>query len=291
MAAATIYVLLGASAAAAPPPHISIGRKSIEATRRFWTEQRMERAAAATAAAGPTESSTGANSEVVTDPTTEGARENGAIFISEYPFGGFARCSGTAVAAGKESIVVTAGHCVYDEGFWADHHWVFVPAYRYGERPFGTFVAKWLDTTPGWAKDENFNYDIGVAVVGRNERGQTLGEAVGGDKIAWNLPPRQDFSVYGYPVARPFNGSTLHVCRDTPFIGHDLEAWFEPGPLELGVHCLISGGSSGGGWLIDGNTLNGVTSNSYSDDPATDYGPYFGHAVARLYAAAAARAR
>ncbi|MGN6558007.1 MAG: hypothetical protein ACTHLH_08370 [Solirubrobacterales bacterium] len=124
-------------------------------------------------------------------------------------------------------------------------------------------------------------------MVSRNEHGQTLNAAVGGAKIAWDLPPSQDFSVYGYPVARPFNGSTLHVCPETPYLGHDLGAFFAPGPLELGVRCQISGGSSGGGWLIDGDTLNGVTSNSYGDDSATDYGPYFGHDVARLYAAAA----
>lgn len=282
------YALLGAVALAAPTAHISIGRGSVRATRRFWTAKRMEEATAVTAAgsASPGEAPPG-SSEIVVDPTAEGVRENGAIFISEGPGRGFGRCSGTAVAAGNESLVFTAGHCVFDEGRWSGRHWVFVPAYRYGERPFGTFVAKWLGTTLGWHGEENFNYDVGVAVVSRNERGQTLDAAVGGAGIAWDLPHGQDFSVYGYPVALPFNGSTLHVCPDTPYLGHDLEAFFAPGPPEDGVRCRISGGSSGGGWLIDGNTLNGVTSNSYGDDPATDYGPYFGHDVARLYAAAA----
>jgi V8-like Glu-specific endopeptidase len=249
----------------------------------------MEDAEAEAAMAPPSSSdeSTAPVSEVVTDPTVEGMRENGAVFISEGPGRGFGRCSGTSVAAGNESLVFTAGHCVFDEGRWSDRHWVFVPAYRYGERPFGTFVAKWLATTPGWRREENDNYDVAVAVVSRNERGQTLGMAVGGAKIAWNLPPGQLFSVYGYSVGRPFNGSTLHVCPDAPYLGHDLGAFFTPGPLELGVRCQTTGGSSGGGWLIDGNTLDGVTSNGYGDDPTTTYGPYFGHDVARLYAAAA----
>jgi hypothetical protein len=247
----------------------------------------MERADAATAATPGSSQAPESTPEVIADPTAEGMRENGAIFISEGRGRGFGRCSGTAVTAGKESLVFTAGHCVFEDGSWSSRHWVFVPAYRYGERPFGTFVAKWLGTTPGWRKEENFNYDVGVAVVSRNERGQTLAAAVGGDKIAWGLPPGQDFSVYGYSVARPFNGSTLHVCHDTPYLGHDLEAFFTPGPPELGVRCPTTGGSSGGGWLIDGNTLNGVTSNGYSTDPTTTYGPYFGRAVARLYAAAA----
>lgn len=283
------YGLLGAVALAAPTAHIAIGRGSIRATRRFWTQGRIEKAEAVTEAAAPPPANEPASvtPEVVADPTAEGLRENGAIFISEGPGRGFARCSGTSVAAGNESLVFTAGHCVFDEGRWWARHWVFVPAYRYGERPFGTFVAKWLGTTPGWHEEENFNYDVGVAVVSRNERGQTLGAAVGGAEVAWSLPPGQAFSVYGYSVAQPFNGSTLHVCPDAPYLGHDLGAFFRPGPLQLGVRCPTTGGSSGGGWLIDGNTLDGVTSNGYGEDPTTTYGPYFGRDVARLYKAAA----
>jgi hypothetical protein len=288
IALGAVYGLLGTVALAAPPAHVAISRTSTRATRRFWTQARISEAEAdAEGTAPPADEANAAGSETVVDPTVEGVRENGAIFISEGPGRGFARCSGTAVAAGNESLVFTAGHCVFDGGHWWARHWVFVPAYRYGERPFGTFVAKWLGTTPGWHEEENFNYDVGVAVVGRNERGQTLGAAVGGDKIAWGLSPAQSFSVYGYSVARPFNGATLHTCPGTAYIGHDLEAFFAPGPPELGVRCPTTGGSSGGGWLIDGNTLNSVTSNGYGNDPTTTYGPYFGRDVARLYHAAA----
>ncbi|MGN6217680.1 MAG: trypsin-like serine peptidase [Solirubrobacterales bacterium] len=209
------------------------------------------------------------------------------VFISEGPGRGFGRCSGTSVSSPNLSLVFTAGHCVFDEGHWSARHWVFVPAYRYGERPFGVFAAKWLGTTPGWRNHSNFNYDVGVAVVGRNEHGERLAAAVGSDKVAFDLSPHQLFDVYGYPVGLPFNGSTLRVCSQVPYLGHDLEAWLTPGPLELGVPCEVSGGSSGGGWVIDGNTLDGVTSNSYANDPTTVYGPYFGHAVARLYERAA----
>ncbi len=227
------------------------------------------------------------STEVVPDPTLPGLSVNGVIFISEGPGGGFARCSGTSVNAPNMSVVVTAGHCVYDEGRFFGHKWVFVPGYRYGERPFGTFTAKWLGTTPQWRASENFNYDVGVAVVGRNERGQRLAAAVGGDEIAWGLSPKQTFDVYGYPVARPFTGATLERCLQTPLLGHDFESFFYPGPLDLGVQCDLTPGSSGGGWAIHGNVLNGVTSNGYGDDPLTNYGPYFGKEVGRLFRQAA----
>lgn len=292
-AAAALWTLVASAALAAPVDHLRLGRAQVRAARSFWTLQRMRRAhplptplLGSILRRGRTPGSM-ESSATVADPAAPGLRQNGAIFISEGPREGFGRCSGTSVNAANLSLVFTAGHCVFDEGRWSARHWVFVPAYRYGERPFGTFAAKWLGTTKGWLQGGNFNYDVGVAVVARNERGERLGAAVGGDKVAFNLSPHQLFDVYGYPVAEPFNGSTLRVCARASYLGHDLEAWLTPGPLELGVPCEISGGSSGGGWVIDGNTLNGVTSNSYSNDPTTSYGPYFGNAVARLYERAA----
>lgn len=293
-------VLLGALSALAVPtasasavPHLRLATARVRRAEAFWTPARLRRARPIAPPASGTDfgeerrARPGRSSTLVPDPTAPGVRENGAVFISEGPGEGFARCSGTSVRAPNMSVVFTAGHCVFDEGHWSARHWVFVPAYRYGERPFGTFAARWLGTTPGWRKRSNDNYDVGVAVVSRNERGETLGAAVGGYGVAFDRSPRQLFDVYGYPVSRPFDGSSLRVCPAAPYLGHDLEAWLTPGPLELGVSCQVSSGSSGGGWVIDGDTLDGVTSNSYSNDPTTVYGPYFGHAVAQLYARAA----
>ena len=235
------------------------------------------------AASGARASST---SEVLPDPTLPGLAVNGAVFIGEGRGRGFARCSGTSVNAANLSVVITAGHCVYDEGRWSAHRWVFVPGYHHGERPFGTFTARWLGTTPQWLAGENFNFDVGAAVVGRNERGQLLADAVGGDGIAWNRPLHQVFDVYGYPVARPFDGGTLQRCSQAAYEGHDIGSFLEPGPLDLAVPCEVSPGGSGGGWVIHGNVLNGVTSLGYSEDATTDYGPYFGKEVARLFARA-----
>src|SRR4051794_14412009 len=148
--------------------------------------------------------------EQVAAPTAPAFRIHGAIFVALGIFG-YARCSGTAVRSGNESVVFTAGHCVNTggrRGEWLKSSWVFVPAYRYGQRPFGVFPAKWLDTTKQWRKSGSENFDVGAAVVGRNGRGQTLDEAVGGADIAWNLKPKQSFAVHGYPAEEPFDGET-----------------------------------------------------------------------------------
>lgn len=222
--------------------------------------------------------------EEVQDPTGEELRRNGVVFFLEH--GIPARCSGTSVNAPNRSLVFTAGHCVADpfsRRRWFDRLWVFVPGFRFGQRPFGVFPATYLSTTKPWLSEASENADVGAAVVGRNERGELLEEAVGGDGIAWNQPARQVFDVHGYPAGPPFDGETQRLCSQTPFLGHDTLSYQMKGPLNLAVSCNVTGGASGGGWTIGGNTLNSVTDYDYPLDPATDYGSYFGQEVARLY--------
>ncbi len=222
--------------------------------------------------------------EAVPDPTAVDRRVNGVIFI-KTPFG-FGRCSGTSVNAPNYSVVFTAAHCLHTGGrfgFWMAFDSIFVPAYRYGQRPFGVFPVEWIDTTPQWRANGSENFDIGAAVVGRNERGQLLAKAVGGAGIAWGLKAAQVFDVHGYPAEEPFDGETQRLCPGTPFLGHDANSFLLPGPLNLAVDCDVTGGASGGGWTIRDGILNSVTDYGYGDDSNTDFGPYFGAEAGRLY--------
>jgi V8-like Glu-specific endopeptidase len=295
--AAVLLVAMTTNSAAAPlpasgpasTPSISFSGGG-EATRGFWTPERM-RAALPIDGTPPAQASgldpvLTATSETIADPTEPRYRVNGAIFISEGAGFGYGRCSGTSVVSPHGGVVITAGHCVYDEGIWSDRKWVFVPGYKHGERPFGTFTAHWLGTTPAWHAHENENFDVGAAVVGRNEKGETLVQAVGAYRLKTGLSPNQTFDVFGYPVEKPFNGGTLQVCREAQYLGHDFGSLFEPGPLDLAISCDDSAGGSGGGWVIDGNVVNSVTTYGYPADPFTNFGPYFGRDVANLYARA-----
>ena len=161
------------------------------------------------------------------------------------------------------------------------------PAIATGSGPYGVFPAKWLDTTKGWVTTGSENFDVGAAVVGRNEKGQRLADAVGAAGIAWNQKANQDFEVHGYPAAPPYDGETQKLCTQTPFLGHDPASFRHAGPLNLAVDCDVTGGSSGGGWTIAGNLLNSVTNYGYPTDPVTNFGAYFGKEVARLYKRAA----
>lgn len=303
LAIALISISIAAPAASAAASSTRISAAAAARAARFWTPARMARArppavhldhggaglpprgrpvrvAPLAASAAPA----GASFEPVADPTAPAYRVNGVVFFEDLF--GFGRCSGTAVNAPNLSVVFTAGHCVNSggrHGRWYRDQWIFVPAYRYGQRPFGAFPAKWLGTTRRWHREFGENSDVGVAVVGRNARGQRLGAAVGGIGFAAGLKPRQDFEVHGYPAEAPFDGETQQVCAGTRFLGRDPESLLSGGPLTLAVTCNVTGGASGGGWTIPGGRLNGLTAYDYPRDPTTVFGPYFGKEVARLY--------
>jgi V8-like Glu-specific endopeptidase len=268
---------------------------SSERAAGLWTSERvrdavpleLRRNRAGASAVAPAEF--GADFEQVADPTAPEFRVHGVVLLAMGIFG-YGRCSGTAVRSANESVVITAAHCLNGGASdrWFSGEAAFVPAYRYGQRPFGIFPARWIDTTKQWRADRgNPNYDVGALVVGRNEAGESLTEAVGGVKIAWGLKPEQDFSVHGYPAEEPFDGETQRICGAAGYLGHDPHSLAYPGPLNLAASCGVTGGASGGGWLVRGDTLNGVTSYGYFDQRSPDYGPYFGMEVARLYGRAA----
>jgi hypothetical protein len=308
-AAATLALAaMGAASAEAARSGVPVEGWSAARASSFWTPARMRRAvpvtvagpgaaaagkkAQASASAAPPSSTTTphllaphSNFTEVLDPTDEISRVNGVIFFEFKEELG--RCSGTSVEAPNMSVVFTAGHCVHEAGGrrspWYRGRWTFVPGYRYGQRPFGVFPAKWLDATKRWVREGNENFDVAAAVLSRNEKGQRLAAAVGGTGIAFNRSPRQVFDIHGYPAGRPFDGETQRLCSGAGFLGHDPLSVLFPGPLTLGVPCQVTGGASGGGWMIDGDVLNSVTDYGYPEDPQTAFGAYFGPEVKRLY--------
>ncbi|MEV5413700.1 peptidase [Thermopolyspora sp. NPDC052614] len=197
-----------------------------------------------------------------------------------------ASCSGTAVTSANRSVVITAGHCVKSGGRFHTN-WVFVPGFNNGNRPFGTWVATNLFTTPQWNANEDLNFDVGAAVVAPLN-GRNLVDVVGGQGIAFNQARRQQMYSFGYPAAQPFDGSSLIFCagraKDDDISSND-----------LGLGCIMTGGSSGGPWFLAFNertgagVVNSVNSFKYNFDPNTMYGPFFGQEAQAVFAAAQAQ--
>ncbi|TMR91252.1 trypsin-like serine peptidase [Nonomuraea basaltis] len=218
------------------------------------------------------------------EPWTGGGavvKTTGRIFFTTQ--GRNASCSGSAVTSANKSVVMTAGHCVKLNGAFHTN-WVFVPGYDKGSRPFGTWAATKLLTTPQWNAREDVNFDVAAAVVAPLE-GRTLVDAVGGQGLAFNQQRRQQMYAFGYPAAAPYDGSKLVYCSGRAFDDFLVSN-------DLGLTCNMTGGSSGGPWMLNFNestglgTVNSVNSFKYSFSPNWMFGPYFGNEAQAVYQAA-----
>jgi V8-like Glu-specific endopeptidase len=192
-------------------------------------------------------------------------------------------CSGTSVRAPSKRLVITAGHCVFDAGAtdrWATN-WMFVPGKKDGNEPYGRWTAKRLATTSGWKGGGNLHFDVGAAVMKRKD-GRKLQNVVGGRGIAFGRGRNQTFDAYGYPAKSPFTGGRLWHCKSGNVDNDDPPG---RGPRTMGISCDMTGGSSGGGWVVGGK-VESVVSYGYALSIDRLYGPYFGSAVRHLYRSA-----
>jgi len=185
-------------------------------------------------------------------------------------------CSGSVVNANNKATIVTAGHCVYEyeRQIWATN-WIFIPDYSLGSRPFGTFVGRQLATKNGWMNSRDWNYDVGIVLVNRNDKGQLPQDVVGGLGITLNAPKQAATNAFGFPKNMN-NGETMSTCAGTSS-GATVLAGFTGYQLA----CGMTGGSSGGPWIqqYNTNTKSGqqVSVNSFiiSNRPGYMFGPHF----------------
>jgi hypothetical protein len=270
--------VFAASAQAAQPAQVKEVQKSSAAVKDYWTAERMANAIPLDLnVAAP-----GAKQRRAAIPFTRYEPNpyppmHGKVFFSDGVFNYV--CSGTALTSGNESVVWTAGHCVHQGPGTFYTNWAFVPAYKNNVRPYGTWTARRLMTTWAWATTGDFSYDLGAAVMNTNG-GATLTDTVGSRGAGFNQPAQQRYLSHGYPAASPFNGQREWICDSN--LGHrDNSA----SPPTMAIGCDMTGGSSGGGWVVGNNVLS-VNSYGYSNQPNVMYGPYQGSVAQQLYTSA-----
>ncbi|MEU4129832.1 trypsin-like serine peptidase [Streptomyces wuyuanensis] len=184
-------------------------------------------------------------------------------------------CSATVVKdpanPGRSNLVWTAGHCVHAgrEGGWY-RNITFVPAYNdLGKSPaqlrnaqpqeiapYGVYWADWVATSGEWISEGGPTggggapYDYAVMHV-KPERGtKSLEETVGAAlDVEFDAPEAKDIpamGAWGYPAAPPYDGLIMHKCIDRPG-----RLSISPGtPTMWRIGCTMTGGSSGGGWVV-----------------------------------------
>jgi V8-like Glu-specific endopeptidase len=268
----------------------------------YWTPARMRNAISANTLVADRDKSSATGRVATGAPQVVGAKGKpggGTGFLGDYYTGGgqvvqttgkvfFTLggsnyvCSGSSTTSNNRDVVSTAGHCVNEgPGAYATN-WAFVPAYDDGARPYGTFTARALVTTTQWQTSGDFDYDVAFAVM-NPVGGVDLTDTVGSQGIGFNLARGQYMYSFGYPQAKPYDGSDIAWChgtvvQDTYYGGQD-----------QGLSCNLTGGSSGGPWFANYATSSGVgTQNSlnsftYRGVRNVMWGPYFGSVAQTLY--------
>ncbi|WP_326687575.1 hypothetical protein OIE63_10680 [Streptomyces sp. NBC_01795] len=230
----------------------------------------------------------------VRTPYTRNAAPAGKVFM-ETPDGPMV-CSGTVVKdprhPGRSNLVATAGHCVHSgkSGGWL-RNISFIPAYNNRGlsaaavsnarpeqvAPYGQWWVKWAQTSDYWiqkgAKSGGGGSQQDFAVLRVepvNKSGKSLEETVGNAvKVNFHASSSRirGVSSYGYPAAPPFDGSKMYSCTDRP---SDLTI----DPQQPALHrvgCTMTGGASGGAWLVKGSAGKPelISVNSIGPHPAT----------------------
>lgn len=273
-ALSAFVVLLAGAAVAQAQPVVRHNPESPAEVRRYWTPERMRQAIPmdrTARAGGPREKArpskgggSSSSSSLEVTKISGALTAHGKVFFTDR--GANYVCSGTAV---EGDVVWTAGHCV-NEGPGAFYtNFLFVPAYRDGQAPYGEFAAPDLMTTSSWASAGEFGVDVGAAIPGKNGSDQTLSGAVVERSIIFESLRRQAYSLYGYPAAKRYNGQRMRVCN-TAWARDDAGA----DPPTMGVACDMTGGSSGGGWVTSTGEVASVVSYGYSSLKNVLFGPY-----------------
>ncbi len=198
------------------------------------------------------------------------------------PTGGTASCSASTVASGKRRLVMTAGHCVHQGrgGQWY-RNWQFVPRYRSGARPFGTFVAYQLTARTAWVNNSSYDEDMGIAIMHNGGSwGLKVVETVGGNGMRWNWGYNVPLvTALGYP-SNLGGGESQYYCQS---------GTWHAGAQQIRMWCNMTYGSSGGPWFQEYNDQNGLgfinSVVSHGDNPGNGQfdGPYFDNDIKSLY--------
>jgi hypothetical protein len=299
LAALFAVLLLSVAPGAALAADPSQAAATVEQARveRYWTADRMARAIprdfVMTESGGSgSQHQTLAVAEVPGASWTTGGEileRSGKVFFS-LASGDYV-CSGSVIQDGADpaySLVITAGHCVYDqaEGAFATN-WVYVAEYdtepgdscattTHGCWFARAFVARgeFVDEPDLTLASAPFDYAIAVVGPGGNS-GTAQVDALGAYPIrTGSTPASPGVHVFGYPQAAPYDGDDLVYCAtDNATIAFDTGDW--------GLLCNMTGGASGGPWLYGStNPENGtgevLSVSSYRIlHPISLYGPRF----------------
>lgn len=303
-AAALLVISAGGVATAAPASPDEGGSRGVSSkavdpsgAAEYWTSERMRNAisgdvlANKALARGNKSSAASVQSGSNTKISGQAAAGRPSLHTDEAPVSHIGKvfftlgglnyvCSGNSVTSANKSTVSTAGHCVNEGPGAFATNFVFIPAYLNGAAPYGKFAATSLHAPTQWSSSGDMQYDTGFAVVAP-VNGKTLTDTVGASGVQFNAPRGLNYTSYGYPQAKPFDGTSLVSCTGTA-----TDDPYNPQFNSQGISCDMTGGSSGGPWFIGAGSdgvQNSINSYNYGKRYPIMYGPYWGSVIQQAY--------
>jgi len=200
----------------------------------------------------------------------------GKLFFSQN--GGSYVCSAALI---KGHAIWTAGHCAHagnnSAGGWSTNA-VFVPQYYYGAAPLGNcYVQNWWVASDWYANGNPNGLDHDYAGGNVSCDRTNITSYTGYLGLAWNQGYGKTWTALGYPQAAPYDGGRQIGCTGS------LAAYGFGSPTTFGIWCNMTGGSSGGPWIITGNYVNGNVSYGDSTQPGKLFSPYYDSNVSTLW--------
>lgn len=196
----------------------------------------------------------------------------GKLFMTRYLEEGAEDdyCTGTVISSDKESLVITAAHCIDPkDSSKPSEDIVFVPAYHakddVGQLPFGDWHVISATAPECWLVDKNESCDQAILRVAKNaESNETLQHAVGSMGLTVGGSPERGIktpeapympplTMHGYPEEDsrseedPPDNSRVHLCEGST-VAADQKAAFS-GAVEMVCDETITGGASGSAFI------------------------------------------
>ncbi|WP_405011581.1 trypsin-like serine peptidase [Kitasatospora sp. NBC_01539] len=177
-------------------------------------------------------------------------------------------CSASVLQSPTRDLVVTAAHCVgTTDGL------LFVPGYRDGTAPYGSWKVTRIFTTAGWSAARDPDEDFAVLRIAPNG-GHRIEDVVGGNALGLDDTLTRTVRLYGYP-----SGSEAPLLCTNAVTAYSA--------TQRRIECPgYPGGTSGGPWISTrtGEVIGVIGGyQEGGDTPDVSYTACFGAALAGLY--------
>ncbi|MDH6110423.1 V8-like Glu-specific endopeptidase [Kitasatospora sp. MAP12-15] len=187
-------------------------------------------------------------------------------------------CTASVIDSPGRDLLVTAAHCVFSKISGPAEGLTFVPGYRNGTSPHGSWTVDRITTDPHWEESEDPEYDVAFLHV-RPLDGEQIEDVLGGNSLGLNLGFDLPVTVTGYPFTReePITCSTRTTAQSSTQERFDCGAF--------------SDGTSGSPWLTDVDPATGLGTvvgviggyQAGGDTPDVSYSVSFDDRVSALY--------